>query len=95
MTARVYDIYNLNSPFVTPTATTVAAQPAAVAVAATRNSDKLMRGSAYLLTFAGALLLLALVVASTPLNTIDADVTPPFVAACVGALGLIAWRVLR
>lgn len=91
MAARIYDIYDLNSPFVSATAPAVVA-PAAPATHATA---RMFRGGAYLLTLAGALLLAALLVALTPLGRIDADVTVPFVAALVAALALIAWRVTR
>ena len=92
--SKVYDIYNLNSPFVTPTAPTATAAVTAP-TATRRSSDRLLRGSAYLLLFAGALLFAALVVAVSPLGRIDADVTVPFLAVFFGGLGAIAWAVLR
>ena len=97
MAARVFDIYNLNSPMVTPTAP---APQAATATApqtttAMRGSARLMRFSAYLLTFAGALFLAALIVTVTPLGRIDADVTVPFCAVVVGAAVAIVWDVMR
>ena len=60
MAARVYDIYDLNSPaFVGPTA------PAPQAIATTpRDARRLLRGFAYLLTLAGIHLLLAFVVSA-------------------------------
>jgi hypothetical protein len=54
-----------------------------------------MRGSAYLLLFAGIMFLAAFVVAVTPLGRIDADVTIPFLAVTLGGLGAIAWAVLK
>lgn len=91
MAARIYDIYDLNSPFVSATAP-VAVAPAAPA---TRATARMFRAGAYLLTLAGVLLLVALLVALTPLGRIDADVTVPFVALLVGALGAIAWAVRK
>lgn len=95
--AAKFDIYNLNSPMVTPTApapqaaTATAPQP----TTATRNSDRLMRGSAYLLTFAGALFLAALLFTVTPLRTIDMDYTVPFCVVVLGALGAIVVATVR
>jgi len=94
MTARVYDIYDLNSPtMVTPTAPPQA--PTAPQRATRRSSSRLMRGSVALLTFAGLLFLAALLITVTPLGRIDADITVPFVAVFVGGIGAIAWAVLR
>ena len=94
MTTRtMYDIYNLNSPFVTPTAPAPAATVQATATR--RSSDRLLRGSAYLLTCASALLLAALIATVTPLGAIDADITVPFVAVFVGVLAAIAWGMTR
>jgi hypothetical protein len=81
MAARTFDIYDLNSPMVMPTAPAAAAPQATTA---TRNSDRLKRGCAYLLAFAGVLLLAAVIVTATPLGAIDADITVPFVAVAVG-----------
>jgi hypothetical protein len=92
MAARVYDIYDLTSPFVTPTAP---ATPTPQTATATRGSDKLMRGSAYLLTFAGAVLLLALIVTVSPLRNVDVDLTVPFCAVVVAALAAIVWGTVR
>ncbi len=78
--------------YVPPQASTAAA-PQAAAIA--RSSNRLMRGSAYLLTFSGMLLLAALVVAVSPLGAIDADITMPFVAMVVGGLAAITWATLR
>jgi len=90
----VSNIYDLNSPFVTPTAP--APTPTAAPHAATRrSSNRLLRAAAYLLTFAGALLLAALIVTVTPIGAIDADITVPFLAVFVGGLAAIAWAVLR
>lgn len=91
MAARGFDLYDLTSPFVSPTA------PAAPAITppATRATERMFRAGAYLLTLAGVLLLAALLVALTPIGRIDADVTVPFVAMLVAALALIAWRVRK
>jgi hypothetical protein len=91
MAARVYDIYDLNSPMVMPTAPAVTPQ----APTATRNSDRLLRASVYLLAFAGALLLAALIVTVTPLGAIDADIGVPFTAVAVGVPAAIVIMVLR
>ena len=90
MAARVYDIYDLNSAFVQPTA------PAPQAIAtAKRDARRTMRGFAYLLTYAGALLLAALLAAFTPLGRINADVTVPFVLVTLGTLAAIVWSMVR
>ena len=91
MAARVHDIYDLNSPFVTPTA------PPAQATAArrTRGPARLLRSMAYLAVLAGLLLLAALLAAFTPLGRIDADVTVPFVLATLGTLAAIVWSMVR
>ena len=90
MAARVFDIYDLNSAFVQPTA------PAPQAIATTpRDARRLLRGFAYLLTYAGALLLAALLAAFTPLGRINADVTVPFVLATLGTLAAIVWSMVR
>ena len=90
----VSNIYDLNSPFVTPTAP--APTPTAAPHAATRrSSNRLLRAAAYLLTFAGLLFLAALLVTVTPLGRIDADITVPFVAVTLGTLALMAWDVMR
>ena len=97
MAARVFDIYNLNSPMVTPTAPAPQASTAAApqVPTATRGSARLMRFSAYLLTFACVLFLAALIVTVTPLGAIDADITVPFVAVVLGGLAAIVWDVAR
>lgn len=90
----VSNIYDLNSPFVTPTAP--APTPTAAPHAATRrSSNRLLRAAAYLLTFAGALLLAALIITVTPLGRIDADITMPVVMVTFGGLGVVVWAVLR
>ena len=91
MAARVHDIYDLNSPFVTPTA------PPAQATAArrTRGPARLLRSMAYLAVLAGLLLLAALLVTVTPLGRIDADVTVPFVLTTLGTLAAIVWSMVR
>jgi len=91
MTARAYDIYDLNSPFVTPNTPTA---PAA-APTAKRTAARLLRGSAYLAVLTGLLLLAAALVALTPLGRIDADITVPFVAALLTALAAIVWGTVR
>jgi len=93
MAARVYDIYDLSSPFVSATAQTPT--PTTPTTARRTASARIMRGGAYLLTFAGAALLAALLVTVTPLGRIDADITVPFVAVTLGALALMAWDVMR
>lgn len=90
MATRVYDIYDLNSAFVQPTAPAPAPPPTA-----RRDATRLLRGFAYLLTYAGALLLAALLAAFTPLGRIDADVTVPFVLATLGTLAAIVWSMVR
>ena len=90
MAAKVFDIYDLNSPMVMPTA------PAApAAAAATRASARLLRASVGVLAFAGVLLVAALLVAVTPLGAIDADITVPFLVVVIGALAAMAWAVMR
>ena len=93
MAARVYDIYDLSSPFVSATAQTPT--PTTPTTARRTASARIMRGGAYLLTFAGAALLAALLVTVTPLGRIDADITVPFLAVFVGGIGAIVWAVLR
>ena len=90
-TRRIFDIYDLNSAFVEPTAPTQTAPTAAKRTA----PDRMLRAGAYLLTFAGAVLLLAVLAAFTPLGRIDADITVPFVAVTVGVLAAILWDALR
>lgn len=94
MTARGFEYYGQSvATMVAPTASA----PAAPAVAPARSTApaRLMRFSAYLLTFAGALWLAALIATVTPLGAIDADITVPFVAVVVGALVAIVWDVMR
>ena len=91
MAARVYDIYDLSSAFVEPTAPTTTAPTTAKRAA----PDRMLRAGAYLLTFAGAVLLLAVLAAFTPLGRIDADVTVPFVAVTLGTLAAIVWSMMR
>ena len=87
MAARVYDIYDLNSPaFVQPTAPAPATTPTA-----RRDTRRLLRGFAYLLTLAGIHLLLAFVVTATALHAIDADVGVVYVAALLTALAAVVW----
>lgn len=93
MAARAYDIYDLSSPFVSATAPTPTAP--APTVAKRTAPARIMRGGAYLLTFAGALLLLAVLAAFTPLGRIDADITVPFVAIVLMGLAAVAWDVMR
>jgi len=99
MTARGFDYYDQMTaavrPSPAPQAPTPTAAPQATTATATRGSDRLLRAGAYLLVFVGLLFLAAFVVAVTPLGAIDADITVPFLAVCVGGLGVIAWAVLR
>ena len=89
MTRATYDIYDLNSPaFVEPTA------PATTATATRRGSDRLLRGSVYLLIMAGVLLLAAFVVTAFPSRT-NVDLTVPFVAMTLGGLGAVVWGTVR
>lgn len=92
MAARVYDIYDLNSPMVTPTAP--AAKEAAARKAA-RGADRLLLGGEYLLLLSGVLLLAGAIVAATPLGYIDADVSVPLTAVMVAALGAIVAAAMR
>ena len=90
MAARVYDIYDLNSPaFVEPTA------PVQAAPTAKRDAARLLRGAAYLAVLAGLLLLAGLLVALTPLGAIDADITVPFVLLLLATLAAIVWSMVR
>ena len=91
MTTRIYDIYDLSSAFVEPTAPTQTAPTAARRAA----PDRMLRAGAYLLTFAGAVLLLAVLAAFTPLGRIDADITVPVVAVTVVTLAAIVWDAVR
>ena len=90
-TRRIFDIYDLNSAFVEPTAPTQTAPTAAKRAA----PDRMLRAGAYLLTFAGAVLLLAVLAAFTSLGRIDADITVPFVAVTVVTLAAIVWDAVR
>ena len=90
MAARVYDIYDLNSPaFVEPTA------PVQAAPTAKRTAARLLRGAAYLAVLAGVLFLAALLVTVTPLGAIDADITVPFVLLLLATLAAIVWSMVR
>ena len=90
MAARVYDIYDLNSPaFVEPTA------PVQAAPTAKRDAARLLRGAAYLAVLAGVLFLAALLVTVTPLGAIDADITVPFVLLLLATLAAIVWSTVR
>ena len=90
MAARVYDIYDLNSPaFVEPTA------PVQAAPTAKRDAARLLRGAAYLAVLAGVLFLTALLVTVTPLGAIDADITVPFVLLLLATLAAIVWGTVR
>ena len=99
MAARIYDLYDLNSPvMVTPTAPqtpTATVAPQAASATATRGSDRLLRAGAYLLVFVGLLFLAAVFDTVHPLITAITDITVPFVAVFVGGLAAIAWAVLR
>ena len=90
MAARIYDIYDLNSPaFVEPTA------PVQAAPTAKRDAARLLRGAAYLAVLAGVLFLTALLVTVTPLGAIDADITVPFVLLLLATLAAIVWSTVR
>jgi hypothetical protein len=96
MTAKGFEYYGQTvATMVTPTAPTPQAAAAPQATTTRRGSDKLMQGSAYLLVFAGALLLLALIVTVSPLRTIDVDLTVPFCAVVGAAAVAIAWGTVR
>jgi hypothetical protein len=85
MTRATYDIYDLNSPaFVEPTA------PATTATTTRRSSDRLMRGSVYLLIMAGAMFLAAFLVTAF-LSRTNVDLTVPFVAMTLGGLAFVAY----
>lgn len=89
MTRATYDIYDLNSPaFVEPTA------PATTATTTRRSSDRLMRGSVYLLIMVGAMFLAAFLVTAF-LSRTNVDLTVPFVAMTLGGLALVAWGTVR
>ena len=88
MTRAIYDIYDLNSAFVEPTA------PATTATTTRRSSDRLMRGSVYLLIMAGAMFLAAFLVTAF-LSRTNVDLTVPFVAMTLGGLALVAWGTVR
>jgi hypothetical protein len=88
------NIYDLNSPYV-PAAAPTAPAPAPAAAATRFNSDRLLRGSVYLLLLAGAFLLAAFLLAASPLARWDVDLTVPFLAALVGGIGAVGWAVAR
>ena len=97
MTARGFDYFDAMAVAATPPPRMV--QPTAPAPATTptarRDATRLLRGFAYLLTYAGAMLLAALLVTVTPLGMIDADITVPFVAVVLGGLALVVWGTVR
>jgi hypothetical protein len=89
MTRAIYDIYDLNSAFVEPTA------PATTTATTTRRgSDRMLRGFTYLAIMAGVFLLAAFLV-SAFLSRTNVDLTVPCVAAFVGGLGAVAWGTVR
>ena len=89
MTRATYDIYDLNSPaFVEPTA------PATTATTTRRSSDRLMRGSVYLLIMAGAMFLAAFLVTAF-LSRTNVDLTVPFVAMVLAGAAFVAWGTVR
>lgn len=94
MAARVYDIYDLSSPFVSATAQTPTPTTPTTA-RRTRGPARLLRSMAYLAVLAGVLFLAALLVTVTPLGAIDADITVPFVAVVLGGLALVVWGTVR
>ena len=95
--ARGFDVYDqMVTVAATPPPTPTTAPTAqAATMPRARGADVMLRFCAYLLTFAGALWMAALIVALTPLGRIDADVIVPFVAVFVGGIGAIAWAVLK
>lgn len=95
MASRVYDIYDLNAPFVAATAPTPTAPQTTPTTTTRAAPDKMLRAGAYLLTFAGVVLLLAALAAFTPVGRIDADVTVPFVVIVAATLTAIAWDAVR
>ena len=76
-----------------PTAQTATAP--APARTASRTPNRLLWAFAYLLIFAGALLLLAALAAFTPLGAINADIGVPFLVVCVGVTVAILWSIVR
>ena len=97
MTARGFDVYDqMVTVAATPQPTPA---PAPTAQAATmpraRGADVMLRFCAYLLTFAGALWMAALIVALTPLGRIDADVTVPFVAVVLAGIAACVVAAVR
>ncbi len=96
MTARSFEYYGQSvATMVTPMPPQATAPTAPQRDTATRGSARLMRGSAYLLTFAGVLWLAALIATASPLGAIDADITVPFVAVVIVGLAAIVWDVMR
>ena len=89
MTRAIYDIYNLNSAFVEPTAPATQTQ-----TATRRGSDKLMRGSVYLLIMAGAMFLAVFLVTAF-LSRTNVDLTVPFVAMVLAGAAFVAWGTVR
>ena len=88
MTRAIYDIYDLNSAFVEPTA------PATTATTTRRSSDRLMRGSVYLLIMVGAMFLAAFLVTAF-LSRTNVDLTVPFVAMVLAGAAFVAWGTVR
>ena len=102
MTARGFDVFDQMAAAAVVAGTTPrtqTAQPAPTTAAPTTTKraapDRMLRAGAYLLTFAGAVLLLAVPAAFTPAGRIDADITVPFVAVTPGALAAIVWDAVR
>ena len=103
MTARGFDYFDqmtaaavLPVPTAAPAAAAPTTAPAPAAAAPTWfNSDRLLRGSVYLLLLAGAFLLAAFLLAASPLARWDVDLTVPFLAALVGGIGAVGWAVAR
>ncbi len=99
MTARGFDVFDQMAaaavlPSPTPTVTPTAPRAQATTIAA-RRTNRPLRAFVCMGAFAVLLLLAAALVTVTPIGRIDADITVPFVAVCVGAVGASAWVVLR
>ena len=93
MAVRGFDVFDqmaaaavLPQPAPQPTAQSVAQ----TAPTAQRAPARTLRAGAYLLTYAGALLL-AVLATFTPLDAIDADIGWPLVAVTVVVLVAIVW----
>lgn len=100
MAVRGFDVFDQMvaaavAPQPAPQAQTVTQTAPAPARTAMHAPDRVLWALAYLLIFAGALLLLAALAAFTPLGAINADIGVPFTAICVGVIAAILWSVVR